>query len=131
MPVVTALRVPTSLEGRYNQHATRGRAGKARTPFKDNCCTDMCTGSEAGSYLRLKDIVSLNSRLESNREEEEEDGRGRAAHQEIDHGRDTEWLQGSVSPTNQPSRQDQIDDFQMPDLPCGRLGFLVYVHLFD
>ena len=93
MPVVTALRVPTSLEGRYNQHATRGRAGQGRTPFKDNRCTDLCTGSEAGSYLRLIDIVSLNSRRESNKEkEEEEDGRGRAAHQEIDHGHDTQCL---------------------------------------
>ena len=30
----------------------------------------MCSGSEAGSYLRLMDFVSLNSRLESNEEEE-------------------------------------------------------------
>ena len=37
--------------------------------FKDNRCTEMCTGSEAGSYFRLIDIVSLNSRLESNKEE--------------------------------------------------------------
>ena len=29
-------------------------------------------GSEEGSYLRLIDVCSLNSRLESNREEEEE-----------------------------------------------------------
>jgi len=32
----------------------------------------MCTGSEAGLYLRLKDTVSLNSRLESNKEEAED-----------------------------------------------------------
>jgi hypothetical protein len=32
----------------------------------------MCSGSEAGSYLRLIDFVSLNYRLESNREEDEE-----------------------------------------------------------
>ena len=32
----------------------------------------MCTDSEAGSYLRLIDIVALNSRLESNKEEEED-----------------------------------------------------------
>ena len=32
----------------------------------------MCTGSEAGSSLKLIHIVSLNSRLESNKEEEEE-----------------------------------------------------------
>ena len=36
----------------------------------------MCTDSEAGSYLRLKDIVSLNSRLESNKAEEEEEEEG-------------------------------------------------------
>ena len=29
----------------------------------------MCSGSEAGSYLRLVDFVSLNSRLEGNKEE--------------------------------------------------------------
>jgi len=32
----------------------------------------MCSGSEEGTYLRLIDFVSLNSRLESNKEEEEE-----------------------------------------------------------
>jgi len=32
----------------------------------------MCSGSEAGSYLR-QIFVSLNSRLESNKEEEEEE----------------------------------------------------------
>jgi hypothetical protein len=32
----------------------------------------MCTGSEAGSDLRCIEIVSLNSRLVSNKEEEEE-----------------------------------------------------------
>ena len=31
----------------------------------------MCSGSKAGSYVRLVDFVSLNSRLENNREEEE------------------------------------------------------------
>jgi len=30
----------------------------------------MCTASDAGSYLRLIDIVSLNSRLDRNKEEE-------------------------------------------------------------
>jgi len=33
----------------------------------------MCSDSEAGSYLRLIDFVSLNPRLESNNEEEEEE----------------------------------------------------------
>ena len=33
----------------------------------------MCSGSEEGSYLRLIDLcISLNSRLESNKEEEED-----------------------------------------------------------
>ena len=36
----------------------------------------MCSGSEVGSYLRLKDFASLNSRLESNKEEEEVQGSG-------------------------------------------------------
>jgi len=31
----------------------------------------MCSGSEEGSYLRLIDFLSLNSRLESNKQEEE------------------------------------------------------------
>jgi len=33
----------------------------------------MCSGSEAGSYLKLIDFVSLNSRLDSDKEEEEEE----------------------------------------------------------
>ena len=32
--------------------------------------TEMCSGSEAGSYLTLLNFVSLNSRLKSNQEEE-------------------------------------------------------------
>ena len=39
----------------------------------DNYFTEMCSGSEAGSYLRLINFVSLNSRLASNNEEEEEE----------------------------------------------------------
>ena len=35
----------------------------------------MCSGSEVGSYLRLIDCVSLNSRLESIKEEEEEEAK--------------------------------------------------------
>jgi len=36
--------------------------------------SEMCSGSEAGSYLRLMDFfVSLNSRLESNKEERREE----------------------------------------------------------
>ena len=36
--------------------------------FKNNYFTEMCSGSEEGSYLRPT-FVSLNSRLESNKEE--------------------------------------------------------------
>jgi len=39
--------------------------------FENNYFTQMCSGSEAGSYLRLTDSASLNSRLGSNKEEEE------------------------------------------------------------
>jgi len=38
---------------------------------KSNYFTEMCSGSEAGLYLRLIDFVSLTARLESNKEEEE------------------------------------------------------------
>jgi len=34
----------------------------------------MCSGSDAGTFLRLIDFVSLNYRLESNKEEEEKYG---------------------------------------------------------
>ena len=36
----------------------------------------MCSGSEAGSYLRLIDFSPLTSRLESDEEEEEARGNG-------------------------------------------------------
>ena len=40
--------------------------------FKKKYCTEMCSGSEEGSYLRRTDFfVSLNSRFEGNEEEEE------------------------------------------------------------
>ena len=39
--------------------------------LKNNRFTEICSGSEKGSYLRLIDVVSLNSRLESSKEEEE------------------------------------------------------------
>ena len=35
--------------------------------------TEMCSGSEGGSYLRLIEFCILNSRLESDKEEEEKD----------------------------------------------------------
>ena len=38
--------------------------------FKNNYFAKMSTGFEEGSYLRRIDIVSLNSRLESNKERE-------------------------------------------------------------
>ena len=34
--------------------------------------THLCSGSESGSHSRLIDFVSRNSRLESNKEEDEE-----------------------------------------------------------
>ena len=38
--------------------------------FGINCFTEMCSGSEEGSYLRLIDfVVSFNSRNKSNKEE--------------------------------------------------------------
>ena len=40
--------------------------------FKNNYFAEMGSGSEAGSYFRLIYDVSLNSRLESHKEEEEE-----------------------------------------------------------
>ena len=39
-----------------------------------NFLAEMWSGSEEGSYLRLIEFVSLNSRLESNKEEEEGSG---------------------------------------------------------
>jgi len=42
-----------------------------RETRENNYFTEMCSGSEEGSYLRLIDFLSLNSRLESNKEEEE------------------------------------------------------------
>ena len=38
--------------------------------IQNNYFTEMCSGSEEGSYLRLVDFASLNSRLESVKEEE-------------------------------------------------------------
>ena len=38
--------------------------------FQHDHFTEMCSDSEAGSYLRLIDIVSLNSRLEIHKQEE-------------------------------------------------------------
>ena len=58
-----------------------GGVGRDRSQFKHNNFTEMCSSSEAGSYLRLIDFVyQLNSRLESNHEEEEE-GRDRRGSQ--------------------------------------------------
>jgi hypothetical protein len=38
--------------------------------FKNNYFTERCSGSEEGSCWRLMDSLSLNSHLESNKEEE-------------------------------------------------------------
>ena len=46
--------------------------GRAGSQFQNNRFAEMCSSSEAGSCLRLIDCVSLNSMLESNKEEEED-----------------------------------------------------------
>ena len=55
--------------------ATRCRSGAPLTTFphtqQNRYFTEMCSGSVAGSYLRLIGFVSFNSRLESNKEEAE------------------------------------------------------------
>ena len=56
-------------------HGACGVQGERRfsaysSQFENNYLTEMCSGSEAGSYLRLIDCVSLKSRLASNKEEE-------------------------------------------------------------
>ena len=38
---------------------------------QNNCLTEMCSGSEEGSYVRFMTFVSLDSRLESDKEEED------------------------------------------------------------
>ena len=46
-------------------------AVESAIPDEQRYFTEMCRGSEEGSYVRLADTcVSLNSRLESNKEEE-------------------------------------------------------------
>jgi len=57
-------------------HLLLARAGRllSSAQFKNNFFTEMCSGSEAGSHLRLIYFVSLNSRLECNKEEEVESG---------------------------------------------------------
>ena len=40
--------------------------------FKNECFIEMYSGSKEGSYFRLMNLVLLNSRLYSNREEGEE-----------------------------------------------------------
>jgi len=40
-------------------------------PGREPLFNKLCSGSVAGSYLRLIDFLSLNSRLESNKEEKE------------------------------------------------------------
>jgi len=49
--------------------ASRLSTNDSLSPHLDS--TEKCSGSEAGSYLRLIDFRSLNSRLESNKTEEE------------------------------------------------------------
>ena len=52
------------------QRTDECRLLKAGSQFENDYFTEMCSGSEAGSYLRLIFCVSLNSRRESNDEEE-------------------------------------------------------------
>jgi len=42
-----------------------------KSQFKNKLFAEIRSGSEEGSYLRLKDFVSLNSRLESDKEKAE------------------------------------------------------------
>ena len=45
------------------------RLARSELQFKNHYFTEMCSGSKEGSYLRLIDFLSLNSKLESNKEE--------------------------------------------------------------
>ena len=47
-------------------------APRGNSRFKNNYCAEMCSGSEEGLYVRRMDFLSLNSRLKSNKEEEED-----------------------------------------------------------
>ena len=53
-----------------------------------NCFTEMCSGSEGGPYSRLIDMCIRNSRLESNKEEEE----GHQVHHLLPPGRSPDML---------------------------------------
>jgi len=54
------------------QQVMSGSVRLARcSTFQYSCIAEMCSGSEEGSYLRLIDFLSLNSRLETNKEEED------------------------------------------------------------
>jgi len=57
-----------------DREGIRGPCVSKGGQFKNNYFTEMCSGSEAGSYLRPIDVCILNSRLESNNGEEEERG---------------------------------------------------------
>ena len=46
--------------------------GRSVTSNELNEFAEMCSGSEEGSYLRLMTFVSLTSRLESNKEGDDE-----------------------------------------------------------
>jgi len=47
----------------------RGKHQVESSQFRNNFFTEMCSGSEAGLYVRRRRCVSLNSRLETNNEE--------------------------------------------------------------
>ena len=60
--------------------------------FDNNYFTEMCSGSEAGSYLRLIDFcASLNSRRESNKEEADHEVKGDLAAERFWHLRPGGW----------------------------------------
>ena len=54
------------------QHAQFSRSVKQVLSIQEKLLTEMCNGSEAGSYLRLLDFGIINPRIESHKEEEEE-----------------------------------------------------------
>jgi len=56
------------LEGQHRSRAAL-RPRPSRESGPSDYFTEMCSGSEEGSYLRLIYFVSLNSRLGSNKEE--------------------------------------------------------------
>jgi len=61
--------LPSSESSTDNAAARAGaltrRALHVTSQFENNCFTEMCSGSEAGSYSRRIDCAPLNSKLET------------------------------------------------------------------